>query len=187
MYLDQRTAKIAHQRHARGLVVDEDARTAISRLDTAQDDVAIVVYGVFGKERARGMPGGDVEHGSHLPLRRAMPHKSDVATRAEGKREGVKQDRLAGAGFARQHRKPLCEVDVQLLDQDDVADGKARKHDRVFGRSFEDGPEQTPAGGFAKWAAKRNLHKCGGRRKRRISAAAPVTTLSFRRRLAAEL
>jgi len=114
-----------------------------------------------------------------------VPHQAKIAARAEGQRQGVKQDRLAGAGFARQHRKPLFEVDVQLLDQDNVADGKAREHDRVFGRSFEDGLERTPAGGLAASPAKRNVHKCGGRRKRRISATAPDSNHLLHRYVAA--
>ena len=53
MDLDQRPADVAHQRDAGWLIVDEDARAPIRRLDAAQDDVAIVVEGVFGKQCAR--------------------------------------------------------------------------------------------------------------------------------------
>ena len=51
-----------------------------------------------------------------------------VAARAERQREGIEQDRLAGAGLAGEHGEPAGEIDVEPVDQDDVADGKSGEH-----------------------------------------------------------
>ena len=120
--LDQRTADVAHQRDAGRLVVDEDARAAVGRLHAAQDDVAVVVDGVFGEQRAGRMVARHVEDGDDLALRRAVAHQRGVAAGAKRQRQRVEQDGFAGTGFAGQHRKAGQEIDVQLLDQDDIAD-----------------------------------------------------------------
>ena len=126
--LDQRVADVAHQRDAGRLVVDEDARAAIRRLHAAQDDVAVVLDGVFGQQRADRMVARHVEHGDDLALCRAVAHQRSVAAGAKRQRQRVEQDGFSGAGFAGQHGKAGQEVDVQLLDQDDIADRQSGKH-----------------------------------------------------------
>ncbi len=69
-----------------------------------------------------------LEHGGHLPLLGALAHQRLVAAAAERQREGIEQDRLAGAGLAGEHGEPRGEIDVELVDQDDVADRKSGKH-----------------------------------------------------------
>ena len=70
----------------------------------------------------------DLEHGGHLALLDAVAHQRLVAARAQRQREGVEQDRLAGAGLAGEHGKACGEIDVEPVDQDDVADGKPGEH-----------------------------------------------------------
>ena len=72
---------------------------------------------------------GDVERRSHLPLLGALTHQRHVAARAKREREGIEQDRFAGAGLAGQRSKTGAEIDVQAIDQNDVANGKADEHD----------------------------------------------------------
>ena len=120
--LDQRVADVAHQRDAGRLVVDEDAGAAVRRLQAAQDDVAVIVDGVFGKQRAGRMVARHVEDGDDLALCRAMAHQRGIAARAKRQRQRIEQDGFAGTGFTGQHGKAGQEVDVQLLDQDDIAD-----------------------------------------------------------------
>ena len=73
-----------------------------------------------------------VEHRGDLPLLGALAHQRRIAARAEREREGIEQDRLAGAGLAGQHGKALGEIEIELVDQDDVADGQTDEHDDVF-------------------------------------------------------
>ncbi len=65
---------------------------------------------------------GDVEGGDHLALLGALAHQRRIAARAERQRKGVEQDRFAGAGFAGQRGKPGAEIDIEPVDQNDVAD-----------------------------------------------------------------
>ena len=71
---------------------------------------------------------GDLEGGDDLALLDALAHQRLVAARAQRQRKGVEQDRLAGAGLAGEHGKPVGEIDVEPVDQDDVADGKSGEH-----------------------------------------------------------
>ena len=68
------------------------------------------------------MPARQFEHRGDLALRLSLAHQRGVAARAQGEREGVEQDRLAGAGFAGQHGKAPGKIEVKLVDQDDVPD-----------------------------------------------------------------
>ena len=74
------------------------------------------------------MIGGEIEDRDHLPLRRALAHERPVAAGAEGEREGVEQDRLARAGFARQHRQSVRQGQIERVDEDDVANGQVDEH-----------------------------------------------------------
>src|ERR1700727_1614022 len=69
-----------------------------------------------------------VESGDHLALLGALAHHRGIAARAERQRESIEQDRFAGAGLAGERGKADTEIDVQAIDQDDVADGKPSEH-----------------------------------------------------------
>ena len=71
---------------------------------------------------------GELEGGGDLALLGAVAHQRRIAARAERQREGVEQDRFAGAGLAGQRGKAGAEIDVQPVDQNDVADGEASQH-----------------------------------------------------------
>ena len=51
-----------------------------------------------------------------------------VGARAQRQAERVEQDRLAGAGLAGQHAKARLELELEPLDQHDVADGELPQH-----------------------------------------------------------
>ncbi len=69
-----------------------------------------------------------VEHRGHLPLVGALAHQSRIAARAQRQRKGIEQDRLAGAGLSREHGKSLVEIEIELVDQNDVANGQTDEH-----------------------------------------------------------
>ena len=64
---------------------------------------------------------GDIEHGSDLPLLRAMAHEAGVAAAAERQRKGIEQDGFARTGLAGQHRKAAVEIDLELGNDDEIA------------------------------------------------------------------
>ena len=76
--LDQRAADVAHQRDAGRLVVDEDAGAAVGGLHAAQDDVAVVVERVLGKDGARRMVRGTSKTADTWPC--AAPWRTSEAS-----------------------------------------------------------------------------------------------------------
>ncbi len=74
------------------------------------------------------MAGRQLEGRGHLPLLGALAHQRGIAARAERQRKGIEQDGLAGAGLAGEHRQPGREVDVEPIDQDDVANREPGQH-----------------------------------------------------------
>ena len=132
--LDQRLAELLHHLHAHRLVVDEGAGAPVAELHAAQDQLVLGGDVVGGQHGVRRVVAGDVEGGDHLALPLALAHQGLVAAGAQSQGEGVEQDRLAGAGLAGEHGKPRGEIDVEPVDQDDVADRKSGKHGAYPGR-----------------------------------------------------
>ncbi len=79
---------------------------------------------------ARGMLRRQREDRGHHRLLGALAHEPALGTDAERQAERIQQDRLAGAGFAREHAEPWMETEFQPVDQHDVADGEALQHRR---------------------------------------------------------
>ena len=128
MDLDQRAAERFQHLHAHRLVVDEGARAPVGKLHAAQDQAVLGSDAVFGEQCERRVARLDIECGRHLSLLGALPHQTGVAAAAERKREGIEQDRFAGAGLAGEHRKTSRIIDVEPFDQNDVADGEPGEH-----------------------------------------------------------
>ena len=124
----QSRAECAQHLHAHRLIVDESAGAAVGELHPADDQLIIGAQVVFGQQPARRMVFGDIEGRDHLALLRPFAHQRRLAARAERERESVEQDRFAGAGLTGQRGKPGAEIDVQAIDQNDVADGKSSEH-----------------------------------------------------------
>ena len=126
--LDQRAAELAHHLDADRLIVDESAGAAIRQLDAAQDQFVIRGDVVVLQQRTRRMLGRDLEHGNDLTLLDALAHQALVAAAAQRQGETVEQDRLAGTGFAGKDREALGEIDVEPVDQHDIANGQTGEH-----------------------------------------------------------
>ena len=129
----QRRAERAQHLDADRLVVDEGAGAAVGELHAPHDQFVFTAEIVFRQQPARRMILRQVESGDHLALLGALAHHGGVAARAERQRESIEQDRFAGAGLAGQRGEAGPEIDVQAIDQDDVADGKASEHGTTDG------------------------------------------------------
>ncbi len=70
----------------------------------------------------------ELEDGGDLSLRLAFADERAVAARAKRQREGVEQNRFAGAGLAGENGEAAAERKIELIDQDDVADGEINQH-----------------------------------------------------------
>ena len=138
--LDERRAEALQGLHAHRLIVDEGAGAAVGELRAPQDQLTVRGDVMRRQQRPCRVLAGQLERRRHLTLLRALAHQARIAARAEREREGIEQDRLAGAGLAGQHREPGVEVDIEPIDQHDVADREAGQH----GRSND--PNLSPSG-----------------------------------------
>jgi hypothetical protein len=136
--LDQGATEILENLRAHRLVVGKGTRAAIGELDAAQDQLIVSTDADLRHDGARRMPPGRIEGRRHLSLARTLAHQRNIAARAERKGKGVEQDRLAGAGLACEHGKPIGEIDVEPIDQDNVANGQPGEH-AGSGRTKKDG------------------------------------------------
>ena len=75
------------------------------------------------------MAGGRrIEAGGDAGLRLPCPDKAAVGAGAERQPQRIEQDRLARAGFTGEDGQAGAELQVQRLDQHDIADGKRGQH-----------------------------------------------------------
>ena len=134
---NERGAQRLQRLHADRLVVDEGAGAAVGKLHAAQDHR--LINSDVGEQSARRMLGRQFEHRGDLALLGALAHQGGVAARAQRQREGVEQDRLAGAGLAGQHGKARREIDVEPVDQNDVSDRESGQHALSFKKRESNG------------------------------------------------
>ncbi len=125
---DQSGAERAQHLHADRLIVDEGSCPAVGELHAAHDQLVLGVEIVIGQDAARRMIRREIERRGDLTVLGAGAHQCRVAAGAQRQREGVEQDRFTGAGLAGQRGEPGAEIDIQPVDQNDVANGKTRQH-----------------------------------------------------------
>ena len=78
--------------------------------------------------------GRSFKHHRPRGLLGAGAQQAGVGTVAERKAEGIQKDRLAGAGFPGEYPEAAVKGQVELLDNDDVADRQADQHSPIPGR-----------------------------------------------------
>ena len=106
------------------LTLSDATARALERLP----EIAIQRDAMIGGGGQSRMIGGKIEGRRHLTLQLAFAHQRAVATPAERQRESVKQNGFARAGFARQHGQPGARLQVQPVDQHNVANGELNEH-----------------------------------------------------------
>src|SRR5690606_29913108 len=94
---------------------------AVGELHAPQDQLLVVADGVLAEDGPSGMSRFELEHGYDLSAIGAVAHERSIAASAERERERVEKDGLTGAGFAGEDGQPGIEGEIELIDQDDVA------------------------------------------------------------------
>ena len=137
MDLDQPSAELAQQRGRNRLVVDAGAAAAVGLDDPAHDKglAGLALEAVVGQQRGDHGIAVDLEARGHHRLRRAVTDQRGLGALAEGKPQSVEQDRLARTGFASERTEPSGEIEVERLDQHDVANGQPDQHWPTLTRS----------------------------------------------------
>ncbi len=114
-------------------VVDEGAGAAVRELHAAQDHVAFVLDRkiVCAQEFPRRMLLRKIEGRRDLPLLCAVANERGIAACAERQCKRVEHDGFTGTGLAGEYGKPPREIDIQPVDQNDIADRKVSEHERI--------------------------------------------------------
>jgi len=126
--LDQRRTQRFQRLRAHRLIIDEGAGAAIGELHAPKDQLVLGRDVVCRHQRTHRVVLWQLEGGGHLPLGGTVAHQRDIAARPERQRERVEQDGLARTGLAGQHRQAIGKVDIEPIDQDDVANRKPGQH-----------------------------------------------------------
>ena len=135
VYLHQIGGDGAQRLRAHALIVDEGAGAPVRHLDAAEDELAVGVD-VLRREGLKGaVRQGQIERRRDLSLRLALSHETAVAARTERQGERIEENGFAGARLAGEDRQAVRKLEVQLIDQHDVADRKPGEHGRGPGPS----------------------------------------------------
>jgi hypothetical protein len=110
------------------LIVDESASAAIGQLNPAQNEAAIGLDVLRIRRREGWMVEAEFEDRGDLTLRLAFAHERAVAARAKRQGKGVEQNRFASAGLAGKNGEAAAKRKIELIDQDNVADGEVNQH-----------------------------------------------------------
>src|SRR3546814_8960135 len=142
MNFDQICANFPEQRSRAGLIVDKGPTASINPQCTADDQrfARFDVDAIFGQNGPERVPGTRLkESGGYARSFLTLPHQAAVGPRPKGKPKGVEKNGLACPRLAGQHPQTRTEFQVERLDQNHVADGKARQHEDgpLSGRSEE--------------------------------------------------
>ena len=129
--IDQHLADGFLLRERGGTAVDPRAALPLRIQHPAQQQRVLIVVArePFVREPRRDLvAAADVEHRGELGARstRAQLPRFEAVAQQEAQR--VEQDRLAGARLAGEHREPARELEVERLDDDEIADGEETKH-----------------------------------------------------------
>ena len=124
--LYQRRRQFAQQGHANRLVIDESLRSAI-RLHPALQDQRLTGFNVNFRLGQCGTDEigqtGKFKAGGNAGLLFPRANQPGIRPVPQHQPQGIKQDRLARPGLPGQHAQTARKIEVERLDQDNIADG----------------------------------------------------------------
>ena len=128
----KRHRDLTQQIEAHRLVVDRRAAWSVGILDSADDEFAISIDPLLLEEGEGRVVSRQRKSGGDNATLGAHPHQGGIAASPQCQPQRIEQDGFASTGFAGQHGEALVEGNVELLDQDDVANGEGGEHGRTL-------------------------------------------------------
>ena len=128
VHVDEVLAERAQRLHRHGLSVDVGAAAAVGRDDPAQLDFALVLDRLFLEPGHRARVAIDVERRGHLGPLGAVAHGATVCAPSHGQQQGIHQDGLAGASLAGEGGEAGLELELDGLDDREVANLQVSQH-----------------------------------------------------------
>ncbi|OIQ87792.1 hypothetical protein GALL_303230 [mine drainage metagenome] len=130
--VDQPLAGGAQLRQRRRAAVDEGARAPLRVDQPAQQHLVAAFKALL--VQPFGQLGRRIKRGRDLGPRAAGAQHRRVAALAQRQLQRIDQDGLAGAGFAGEHAEAGAELEVDFVDQHEVAQMQAPQHQSSTGR-----------------------------------------------------
>jgi hypothetical protein len=133
MDLYQRLADVAHEPDAGRLIVDKSPAATVGANNATQHQaIAACVKPRFTEYAACRMIAVEREFGRCHCLCGAGAHHAAFGTKAKRQSQSVKENRFARAGLTRQYTEAWSEIEVEPVDQNQVAYGEAEQHARMI-------------------------------------------------------
>ena len=122
---------------AHRLIIDEGAGASVRHLHATQNEFAFG-FDILGACRSNcRMIVGQLENRRHLALCFALTHERTVAARAEAQGERIEQDRFSGTRLAGKNGEAAAELEIEPVDQYNIANGKLNEHDGTLRANAE--------------------------------------------------
>jgi hypothetical protein len=134
MNIDQRFGHFTQLLDGHRRAVKIGTRTAVGIQNATQEQYALRIQVVRPQPVRRRRGSGKVKLGIHFRTFAAGPNEAGVGAIAQGERQGVDQDRLAGTGFAGQRAESRLKIEFQPVNQDEVANCQTTQHDMAVAR-----------------------------------------------------
>ena len=128
VHLDQQQSPSWRSRPVLTAMSLTKARLRPSADQRAAQDQLVGRHVVLRQQLEGRMVARHLELGADRTLLRPGAHERALGTAAQSQAQGVEQDRLAGPGLAGERGEPLSQIELEPLDQHDVADLEAPQH-----------------------------------------------------------
>jgi len=121
-------AQFAQQLHGGRLAIDVSAGTAVTAEDAPQLALVAQVHVMVGEPCLHRRVGADIEAGGNLGAVLAVADPVAVRAITQHQAERVDQDRFAGARFASECRHAGRQLEIDLVNDGQLADMNVRQH-----------------------------------------------------------
>ena len=139
--LGEEAADLAQHLHRHLLAVEVRARLALARDHAAHHELVVGIDALLLEQAAqRGIGAAQVEGGGDLGAFRAVADGLGAGARTDRELQRIDQDGLAGAGLAGEHGEAALELDLDGVDDGEVADLQVGEHGAASGRGVERAP-----------------------------------------------
>jgi hypothetical protein len=132
----QQLAELAQSLQRHHLAIDERARTAIAPGDPAQDAFTVALDLVRRQPGKGGFVAANIESRAHLGALAAVTHDIRRGAATARQRQGIDDDGLARTGFAGERNESRAELELELVDDGEVADSQESQQARALARSL---------------------------------------------------
>ena len=159
VHVEEQLAQRLEPAHGHRTRVDEGPRAPVGGDHAAHDAVAAVVQRLLLQPAARRL--ARLEHGVHLRAAGVAAHQPGPRALADGELQRIDQQRFAGAGLAAQDRHPRREIQLQVVDDGEVAHAEVAEH-RVTAPAPSAASRAAPRSGHGPWGARGAAVRGGG-------------------------